>query len=92
MPRTVNPATAYRFVAHSTHGHVYASVQRHDGVARRSFFAKTETIPWSGVRELNGEDIEVEPTTAFCSKRRLRDKIGAAGSPETTKRDGFAPI
>ena len=28
MPRTVNPATAYRFVAHSTHGHVYASVQR----------------------------------------------------------------
>ena len=27
MSRTVDPATAYRFVAHSTHGHVYASVQ-----------------------------------------------------------------
>ena len=27
MPRPVNPATAYRFVAHTTHGHVYASVQ-----------------------------------------------------------------
>ena len=27
MPRTVNPATAYRLVPHATHGHVYASVQ-----------------------------------------------------------------
>jgi len=27
MPRPVNPETAYRLVAHTTHGHVYASVQ-----------------------------------------------------------------
>ena len=27
MPRSVNPDTAYRLVAHTTHGHVYASVQ-----------------------------------------------------------------
>ena len=28
MSRPVNPETAYRLVAHTTHGHVYASVQR----------------------------------------------------------------
>ena len=28
MPRPINPETAYRFVTHTTHGHVYASVQR----------------------------------------------------------------
>lgn len=28
MARPVNPETAYRLVAHTTHGHVYASVQR----------------------------------------------------------------
>ncbi len=27
MPRPINPETAYRFVAHVTHGHAYASVQ-----------------------------------------------------------------
>ena len=65
MPRTVNPATAYRFVAHSTHGHVYASVQcavvgkdgrnvrrhRHYGVLDGKKFT-----PWAEFLALPGEE------------------------------------
>ena len=65
MPRTVNPAAAYRFVAHSTHGHVYAGVQctvvgkdgrnvrrhRHYGVLDGKKFT-----PWAEFLALPGEE------------------------------------
>ena len=65
MPRPVNPATAYRFVAHSTHGHVYASVQcsvpgkdgknvrrhRHYGVLEGNKFT-----PWAEFLALPGSE------------------------------------
>jgi hypothetical protein len=35
---------------------------------------------------------EVEPTTAFCSKRRFGDKFSSSGSPKTAKRDEFATV
>ena len=60
------------------------------GDARRPFFARKETIPWSGVREFNGEDVALEPTTASCVKWRFGDKTVGFGSPKTANRDGFA--
>ena len=65
MPRTVNPATAYRFVAHSTHGHVYASVQRtvagKDGknVRRHRHYGVLDGnkfTPWAEFLALPGEE------------------------------------
>ncbi len=56
------------------------------------FLPPKETIPWSGVRTFNGEDVALEPTTAFWGKWRFRDKIGAVENPNTEKRDEFAPV
>ncbi len=65
MPRPVNPETAYRFVAHVTHGHAYASVQclvtgkdgkrvrrhRHYGVLEDNRF-----MPWAEFLALAPEE------------------------------------
>lgn len=65
MSRTVNPATAYRIVPHTTHGHVYASVQctvagkdgrnvrrhRHYGVLEGNRFT-----PWADFLALPAEE------------------------------------
>lgn len=65
ISRTVNPATAYRIVPHTTHGHVYASVQctvagkdgrnvrrhRHYGVLEGNRFT-----PWADFLALPAEE------------------------------------
>ncbi|MBO4618697.1 MAG: transposase [Victivallales bacterium] len=65
MSRPVNPATAYRLVAHTTHGHVYASVQRtvvgKDGrnVRRHRHYGVLEGnkfTPWAEFLALPGEE------------------------------------
>lgn len=57
-----------------------------------AFFVPKETIPWSGVRAKNGRVVEVEPTTAFCSKRHFGDKNRASESPKTANGDEFASV
>lgn len=93
MPRTINPQTAYRFVAHTTHGHTYASVQRtvagKDGrnVRRHLHYGVIEDgrfVPWAEFLALPREERSrfVFPDSWDLSLLdRLSDRRGAGRPP-----------
>ncbi len=56
------------------------------------FFLRRDDSVVGGKRAKNGRDVEVEPTTMFCSKRRFGNKIKTPESPKRQKETGSPPF